>query len=280
MKVVRTVGEAYDVRRRCEAEGKGLALVPTMGFLHAGHLALMKEGRMRAGRVVTSIFVNPTQFAPTEDLARYPRDLDGDLQKCEGVGVDWVFVPETAELYPPAFETQVVVPRLSRGLCGAKRPGHFQGVATVVTKLLALFRPTVALFGEKDYQQLRVVQTLASDLNLGVEVVGLPTVREADGLAMSSRNSYLKGDERRRARALSAGLRKAQRAVQSGERQTAAIVGLVRGELAAAEVKEDYVEVVDGETLEPLETILPDRPARLLLAGFVGTTRLIDNGPL
>ena len=276
-KLLRTVAEVQDFTRALRREGRSLALVPTMGFLHDGHLTLMREGARRADVCAATIFVNPTQFAPTEDLDRYPRDLEGDLAKCGAAGVQVVWAPAPTEVYPPLFQTFVEVRDASRGLCGDRRPGHFRGVATVVTKLLALFRPDVALFGEKDYQQLRVIHTLNDDLNLGVEVVGLPTVREPDGLAMSSRNSYLKPDERQRALALSRGLRRAQAAAQGGERSAAALKALVRAELEAAAAREDYVEVVDAHSLKPLEALVPGQPARALVAAFVGQTRLIDN---
>jgi pantoate--beta-alanine ligase len=261
-----------DAMRR---DGRRLALVPTMGFLHAGHLSLMEAARARADVVLVSIFVNPTQFGPAEDLARYPRDLPGDLAKCAAVGVDLVFHPAAEEMYPPGHQTFVEVTDLSRGLCGDRRPGHFRGVATVVTQLFALARPQVALFGEKDYQQLLVVRRLAEDLHLGVEVVGMPIVREPDGLAMSSRNAYLAPAERGRARSLWRGLEAAREEFRGGVREAAQLTGRVREELRRSEVREDYVEVVDAGTLRTLPSV--DRPARMLVAAFVGKTRLIDN---
>jgi len=248
-----------------------LALVPTMGFLHEGHLSLMREGVRLAGACAATIFVNPTQFGPKEDLSRYPRDLEGDLAKCESAGVALVYAPEPSTVYPPGYQTYVTVDDVSQGLDGASRPGHFRGVATVVTKLLALFRPDVALFGQKDYQQLQVIKWLAKDLELGVEIVGLPTVREADGLAMSSRNAYLSPEDRQKALGLSRGLFKAR---DSNEKDVEKLKGIIRAELK--DVREDYVAVVDAETLKPLERV-GDRPARALVAAFVGTTRLIDN---
>lgn len=258
--------------------GRRLALVPTMGFLHAGHLSLMAEARSRADVVVVSIFVNPSQFGPAEDLSRYPRDLAGDLAKCAAAGVDAVFHPAPEEMYPAGHQTFVEVTELSRGLCGDRRPGHFRGVATVVTQLFALARPHVAVFGEKDYQQLLAVRRLSRDLHLGVEVVGMPIVREADGLAMSSRNAYLAPQERVRALALSRGLEGAQAAFQRGVTDGHTLRERVRAELRRSELREDYVELVDAETLHALERA--DRPARLLVAAFVGSTRLIDNAPL
>jgi pantoate--beta-alanine ligase len=275
--ILRTHAEARAFRERLRGERKRLAFVPTMGFLHEGHLSLMREGKRRADEVAVSIFVNPTQFGPKEDLSRYPRDLDGDLAKCASVGVGGVFVPESGAMYPPGYQTSVEVADLSKGLCGDRRPGHFRGVATVVTKLLCLVRPEVALFGEKDYQQLQIIQALARDLDLGVEIVGLPIVREPDGLAMSSRNSYLSADERRRALSLSRGLRTALHLAQNGVVDSRELVLAVRRELETAAVREDYVELVDARTLKPVSALASGAPARLLVAAFVGATRLIDN---
>jgi pantoate--beta-alanine ligase len=278
--VLRTVAETAAWAESVRRSGRRLALVPTMGFLHEGHVSLMREGRRRAEVVAASIFVNPTQFGPREDLSRYPRDLEGDLARCAEAGVEAVFAPEPEEVYPSGFQTYVDVTEVSQGLCGARRPGHFRGVATVVTKLLCFFRPHVALFGEKDYQQLQVIRALERDLNLGVEIIGMPTVREPDGLAMSSRNSYLSPEERQRALALSRGMAAAQALHQQGTRESAVLVAAVRRELEAAGLREDYVELVDATTLAPLPAVSSGQPARLLVAAFVGNTRLIDNQPL
>jgi pantoate--beta-alanine ligase len=276
MDVLRTPAELSEWTEGARRKGRRVGLVPTMGFLHRGHTSLMEACRARADTSAVSIFVNPTQFGPTEDLARYPRDLDGDLRKCRQAGMDAVFTPEAGAMYPDGHRTFVEVTRLQDGLCGARRPGHFRGVATVVTQLFALGRPHVAVFGEKDFQQLQIIRRLAVDLHLGVEVVGMPIVREADGLAMSSRNAYLSAAERARALALSRGLEAARARWTAGERGTHALLEVVRTELRAAEVREDYVELVDPATLEPLPRA--DRAdARLLVAAFVGTTRLIDN---
>jgi len=188
MKIVTNPAEVRAFTKALARDGKRLALVPTMGFLHDGHLSLMREGRQRADVVAATIFVNPSQFGPNEDLSRYPRDPDGDATKCAAAGVSLLYTPEPATVYPAGYQTWVTVDEVSKGLCGDRRPGHFRGVATVVAKLLALFRPDVALFGEKDYQQLQVIRRLTADLELGVEIVGMPTIREADGLAMSSRS--------------------------------------------------------------------------------------------
>jgi len=272
---------------RCAAARDGgarLALVPTMGFLHEGHLSLMREARRRAdaggrrGLALASIFVNPTQFGPSEDLSRYPRDLAGDLAKCASAGIDWVLAPpDPAAMFAPGHATWVTVEGVSDGLCGASRPGHFRGVATVVAKLFNLTRPHVALFGEKDWQQLQVIRTLAQDLAFGVDVVGMPIVREADGLALSSRNAYLSPDERRRALAISAALREAVERAGRGERDAAALTGGARARLATAELRVDYVEIVDDR----LAPVLRAEPGSVMLvAAFAGKTRLIDNARL
>ncbi|MGZ6131740.1 MAG: pantoate--beta-alanine ligase [Myxococcaceae bacterium] len=276
MRVVRTPAELTEWTETARRQGRRVGLVPTMGFLHQGHLSLMVACRERADVTAVSIFVNPTQFGPTEDLARYPRDLEGDLDKCRAAKVDTVFVPEAGAMYPPGHRTFVEVTGLQDGLCGARRPGNFRGVATVVTQLFALARPHVAVFGEKDWQQLQILRRLAVDLHLGVEVVGMPIIREPDGLAMSSRNAYLSPPERTRALALSRGLAAARARWAAGERGAEALRVAVRAALGAAEVRSDYVALVTPDTLEDLQRA--DRAdARLLVAGFVGKTRLIDN---
>ena len=227
--------------------------------------------------VAASIFVNPTQFGPNEDLSRYPRDPEGDLKRCASAGVFGVYMPEPAAVYPAGYQTYVNVEEVSQGLDGDARPGHFRGVATVVTKLLALFRPQVALFGEKDYQQLQVIHWLNRDLDLGAEIVGMPTVREADGLAMSSRNAYLSAEERVRALGLSRGLRAAQALAAGGEAAVPVLLEAVRRELKAVDAREDYVAICDAQTLRPLERLAQGQAARALVAAFVGATRLIDN---
>lgn len=259
-----------------------VGLVPTMGALHAGHLSLIHRARQESDRVVVSIFVNPLQFGPQEDLAQYPRPLEQDLAQCEAAGVDAVFCPSPAQLYgaeqPDSRAlTQVSPPPdLVQGLCGAHRPGHFPGVTTVVTKLLNLVQPQRAYFGQKDAQQLAILRRLVADLNLPVTVVGCPIVREADGLALSSRNQYLSPTERQQARVLSQGLQAAQAAFDQGERQATALIAAVQGQLATApEVKPQYVELVHPATLQPLARV---RSAGLLaIAAHVGRTRLIDN---
>jgi pantoate--beta-alanine ligase len=278
--ILRTVAEVQAWAAGLRRAGRRLALVPTMGFLHEGHLSLMREGRKRADAVATSIFVNPTQFGPKEDLSRYPRDFEGDLAKCASAGVDMVFAPEASIMYPAGYETYVEVTDVSQGLCGERRPGHFRGVATIVTRLLCMFRPDVALFGEKDYQQLQVIKALNRDLHLGVEILGMPTVREPDGLAMSSRYAYLSPEDRKRALAISRGMGAAQALYRSGTSEASALTEAVRRELRAADLREDYVELVDAERLKPLVSVQPGQPARLLVAAFCGSTRLIDNQPI
>jgi pantoate--beta-alanine ligase len=279
------IRDPADWQARCTAArdgGRRIALVPTMGFLHEGHVSLLREARRRAdaggrpGLSLATIFVNPAQFGPGEDLARYPRDLEGDLARCAGAGVDWVLAPEApGAVYPEGFQTWVEVEEASRGLCGDRRPGHFRGVATVVAKLFHLSRPHVALFGEKDWQQLQVIRAMVRDLDFGLEVVGMPVVREPDGLAMSSRNAYLSPEERARALALSAGLREACARAAAGERDAAVLAAGVEERLAAAGARVDYVAVVHPETLRPAARAEPG--SRMLVAAFVGRTRLIDN---
>jgi pantoate--beta-alanine ligase len=253
-----------------------------MGFLHDGHLSLMREGRRRAddggrrGLSLATIFVNPTQFGPAEDLARYPRDLEGDLAKCGEEGVDAVLAPEDpAAVYPAGFQSWVEVTEVSRGLCGDRRPGHFRGVATVVAKLFGLSRPHVALFGEKDWQQLQVIRTMARDLDMGVEVVGMPVVREPDGLAMSSRNAYLAAEERPRARSISQAMAQAARRAAGGTRHASTLAAEVRAVVEGAGLRVDYVELVHPATLSPVAEAVAG--TRLLVAAFLGRTRLIDN---
>jgi pantoate--beta-alanine ligase len=255
-----------------------VAFVPTMGALHEGHLELVREAKRRAPFAAVSIFVNPTQFGPNEDLARYPRNLDADLERCASVGADVVFAPEPAEMYPPGDATRVRVGALAEPLCGAFRPGHFEGVATVVAKLFALAAPCVAVFGRKDYQQLRVVERMAKDLLFAVEVVGVPTVRDVDGLALSSRNAYLSPKDRERARSIPRALGEAWSAFEKGERRAGALREIALGRIAPNATKIDYVTVADPETLAPIDDAAKlGGPALLALAVFVDKTRLIDN---
>ncbi len=253
-----------------------IVLVPTMGYFHEGHLSLMRYGREQGDRLVVSLFVNPTQFGPREDLDRYPRDLERDKALARQVGVDLLFTPDSPRMYPEGYQTFVSVEELSRGLCGASRPGHFRGVATVVLKLFNLIQPHLAVFGEKDYQQLAVIKRLVLDLNLPMEVVGRPIVREADGLAMSSRNTYLSPEERRSALCLFQALTAARQAAASGETNAAKILAGVTNLISSTpHTRLDYAAVVDPDTLQEVNPI--QGSARLALAAWVGNTRLIDN---
>jgi pantoate--beta-alanine ligase len=273
--VIHTPAEMTAWSEGARARGERIAFVPTMGALHEGHVSLLREGRRRGDRLALSIFVNPAQFGPAEDLSRYPRDLPGDLAKAASAGTDVAYVPEARDVYPPGYQTYVQVQKLEQGLDGGSRPGHFIGVATVVCKLFNVVRPHVALFGEKDFQQLAVIRRMAADLDMGVEIVGMPIVREPDGLAMSSRNAYLSPAERRRALSLWRGLEAARLRAQAGERDGATLIALARSALEGQVDRVDYVELRDAETLVPLTRL--DRPGVLALAAFVGNTRLIDN---
>jgi pantoate--beta-alanine ligase len=274
---------AWQARCRADREaGARIALVPTMGYLHDGHASLLREARHRAdaslrrGVALATIFVNPTQFGPNEDLSHYPRDLEGDLAKCAAAGIDRVLAPaDPAQVFAPGHQTWVEVERASQGLCGASRPGHFRGVATVVAKLFNLTLPDVALFGAKDFQQLAVIRAMSRDLAFGVEIVEMPIVRERDGLALSSRNAYLSAGERTRALSLSRALFEARDAAAEGERDVERLRARARERLVGAGVRVDYVEIVDPDTLVPVARAAPGTV--MLVAAFVGSTRLIDN---
>lgn len=275
----RVLQKTSELRRACDdARKRGLTVgfVPTMGALHEGHLALVREARQRASFVVASIFVNPTQFGPSEDLARYPRDLEGDVRKLSDADV--VFAPEPGEMYPPGERTRVRVEGLTEHLCGASRPGHFEGVATVVAKLFALVGPSTAVFGKKDFQQLAVIRRMTRDLFFPVEVVGYPTVREPDGLAMSSRNAYLSPDDRARALGVPRGLAAAAAAFARGERRAGPLRSLALAEIEPIARSIDYVTLADADAITPLsdDARVPDR-ALLAVACRIGETRLIDN---
>jgi pantoate--beta-alanine ligase len=275
MQIIRRLSDLPAALLAWREAGQAIALVPTMGALHAGHLALIDAAKAEADRVVASIFVNPLQFGPTEDLDRYPRQEAEDAELLEQRGCDLLWMPTADQLYPPGFATTVSVSGVSERWDGAARPGHFAGVATVVAKLFTAVRPDLAFFGEKDFQQLAVIRRMSADLGLDVTVRGVPTVRDADGLALSSRNAYLDADERKRALALPHALEQAREAILGGEPVDAALDNARRTMSQAGFNPIDYVALVDSETLDPLE--VPSGKMRLIAAAVIGTTRLIDN---
>lgn len=276
MEVVHTI---HDLRERisiAKKEGKTVGLVPTMGALHEGHITLVKKARKECGFVVVSVFVNPTQFGPSEDFNKYPRTLDADAEKCREAGVDIVFAPPADEMYPAGYDTWVEVGGVTNTLEGSFRPSHFRGVATVCTKLFNATRADKAYFGRKDYQQLKVIEKLVRELNLWLEIIPVDIVREPDMLARSSRNRYLSSDERKAALVLSRSLEKAKELYTSGERNAALISDQIKSFIKAEPMANiDYVALVDAETLQPIDRL--DKPAVVLLAVKIGSTRLIDN---
>ena len=276
MQVIKTIQAMKERSSQARREGEVIVFVPTMGFFHEGHLSLMREGRKLGDLLVVSLFVNPTQFGPNEDFKNYPRDFEKDRKMAEGVGTDILFAPEAGEMYPPDHQTVVRVEKVTRNLCGRSMPTHFQGVATVVTMLFEIVMPQVAIFGEKDYQQLVTIKQMVSDLHMNVEVVGMPTVREADGLAMSSRNTYLLPEERKTALSLYRSLQKAKELLQKGEQNAHRILQEMKRILQAEPlVRMDYIQVCDARTLEDVERIEGD--VVVALAAYLGKTRLIDN---
>ena len=276
MKVSTTIAEVRSQVKEWKRQGLAVGLVPTMGYLHEGHQSLIARAARENDRVVVSVFVNPIQFGPSEDLESYPRDFERDCTLCEKTGADLVFHPEASEMYAEDFCTYVDMDRLTKGLCGASRPVHFRGVCTVVSKLFHIVTPDRAYFGQKDAQQLAVIKRMVRDLSMDVEIVGCPIIREPDGLAKSSRNTYLSPQERRAAVVLSRALAEGRKALAEGERSAQAITGIIRGVLESEPLAQpEYVELVDWETLEPVETA--DRPVLVAIAVRIGTTRLIDN---
>jgi pantoate--beta-alanine ligase len=273
------ISTAQQMRRWSDAtraRGLRIGFVPTMGYLHAGHVSLAGEARKRADVTVASIFVNPLQFGANEDLDRYPRDVEGDTRSLSAAGTDVLFLPDVKEMYPEGFQTTVTVDRVTRGLCGASRLTHFQGVTTVVAKLFNMVKPHLAVFGQKDFQQLVAIRRMVADLNFDIEIVGAPIVREADGLAMSSRNAYLSGPERQAALCLSKALQAATEQVERGGTDTLRILGAARRVITDEPLARlDYAALVDPDTLQEVSRL--DGPALLALAVFVGKTRLIDN---
>jgi pantoate--beta-alanine ligase len=280
MDIITSISEMQSRCLAARQAGKTIAFVPTMGYLHEGHASLLREGRRRGDLLVLSIFVNPTQFGPNEDLDRYPRDLDRDEEIARAAGVDLIFYPTAATVYPPGYATYVNVEGpLTEVLEGACRPGHFRGVATVVAKLFLIVQPHVALFGQKDFQQLAVIRRMTRDLNLPLEIVGLPTVREADGLAMSSRNVYLAPDERCQALAINGALQLAAQAAREGEKAARKLLLLAEGRLhREPDLRVEYVTIRHQATLEEVVTV--DADAVMLIAVRIGATRLIDNAML
>ena len=277
MKIATTIAEVRAQVREWKQQGLTVGLVPTMGYLHEGHASLVKTSVQQCDRTVASVFLNPTQFGPGEDLETYPRDFEHDCALLTECGCDMVFHPEVSEMYPDGFATFVEVKsEMPRQLCGKTRPIHFRGVCTVVSKLFNIVQPDKAYFGQKDAQQLAVIRHMVSDLNFGIEIVGCPIVREADGLAKSSRNTYLNEQERKAAVVLNQSLQAAQDLYENGERSAAVLSAAIREKLAAEPLaKPDYVEIVDWNTLEPVETIQDS--VLMAIAVYIGKTRLIDN---
>jgi pantoate--beta-alanine ligase len=278
MEIIKRTPQMKALAKRLAAEGNRIGFVPTMGALHAGHLSLMHRARQMSDIVIVSIFINPIQFGPSEDLDRYPRDLARDAELCTTRGVDYIFAPLIDEVYPEDFSTYVIVEGLSDRLCGASREGHFRGVTTVVTKLFNVIRPQFAFFGRKDAQQAVIIKRMAEDLCMDTEIVVCPIVRDEDGLALSSRNAYLSVEERGAASVLHRALEKAQVLYGGGERDAETIVKAIE-EVIATEplVRIDYISVVNTKDLEPVQTLSDDQAILIALAAFVGKTRLIDN---
>ncbi len=276
MERLNSIEEVHSVLRRPRLEGRTVGLVPTMGALHAGHLSLVGASRARCDLTVVSVFVNPTQFGAGEDFESYPRDIEADAELLEEAGVDVLFAPTVGVMYPPGATTRVDPGPIGEVLCGASRPGHFIGVATVVTKLLDIVGPDVAFFGEKDFQQLRVIERVVRDLDISARIVGCPIVREPDGLALSSRNRYLTREQRAHALVLSRALMRARDAAAAGETDAEAMRASLAATISAEpEVTLEYADVVNARTLEPLSVVAGE--ARALVAARVGTARLIDN---
>lgn len=276
MKVIETINQMQQESESLRTAGKFISLVPTMGFLHEGHLELMRVAKEHSDKLIMSLFVNPTQFGPSEDFEQYPKDTEGDLEKARSVGVDMVFMPLVEEMYPEDSQTVVSVRRVTQHLCGLSRPGHFDGVTTVVAKLFNSTKPHLAVFGQKDYQQLAVISRMVMDLNMDIKVIGVPTVREPDGLAMSSRNNYLDPEERKSALCLKRSLELADKMFHDGTREAGLIREAVESFIQSHPFTEvDYIKLCDPLTLEDIQTLGDE--SLLALAVRVGKTRLIDN---
>jgi pantoate--beta-alanine ligase len=276
MQVIGEIKEMQKISDHLRKEGKRIGFVPTMGYLHDGHLSLVQKAKELSDSIVVSIFVNPTQFGPGEDFQRYPRDEEGDKAKLNKAGVEFLFIPDVMEMYPESYQTFVEVSEVSKGLCGAFRPGHFRGVATVVSKLFNIVKPHVAVFGEKDYQQLLVIKRMVEDLNFDVEIIPGTLLRERDGIAMSSRNTYLTPENRRKATILYRSLVNAKQLFDSGEKRAYNIIETIKKTIESVEgVSLQYVEIRDAQTLEEVETV--SRHTVIAIAAMVGSVRLIDN---
>lgn len=275
MKIINTIKELRSQIQSEKIKGKLIGFVPTMGFLHKGHLSLMKQAKKECDIVVVSIFVNPTQFGPNEDFDRYPRNLEMDKSLCESEGVDIIFYPDKSEIYPNEYQTFINVTNISKGLCGAKRLNHFEGVATVVTKLFNIVSPHKSYFGKKDYQQYLLIKQMVSDLNLDIEVIGMPIIREEDGLAMSSRNANLTPDNRILAGYLNKGIGKIINLFKNGENNPQNLILILKDDFESKNIKIDYIEIRNKNTLQTCETI--DENSMIFIAVFVGNIRLIDN---
>ena len=276
MKVIGSISQMQKTCKGLKAKGRTIAFVPTMGYLHDGHLELMSCGRKKADVLVVSIFVNPTQFGPNEDLAKYPRDLEGDLKKCKDKGVDIVFTPTEKDMYEPDHQTYVEVEKVTKDLCGASRPRHFRGVTTIVAKLFNIVQPDVAIFGQKDFQQLITINQMVKDLNFSTKIIGLPTVREKDGLAMSSRNNYLDQEKRKLAANICKTLQAIRDKAKKGEGSTKNLIGKGLEVLNSnSGIDLEYLKICDCETLEPTEKLKSE--AIVAIAAKIGSTRLIDN---
>ena len=276
MEIIRTIEWMKQTARQAEANGRVIGLIPTMGALHEGHLSLVRAAKEQCTTIVVSIFVNPKQFGPAEDFQKYPRDLDKDRGLLENLGVDYLFIPEAGEMYPRDFRTFVRVEGLSDKFEGRSRPGHFQGVTTVVLKLFEIVRPRFAYFGRKDAQQARIIRQMSADLNLDSEIVVRPILREADGFAMSSRNAYLKNGDRRAAQILFQSLDAVGREIATGARETSSLLEILRSTVASERAaKLDYAAIVDADSFEPVDLLRGD--CLILIAAYIGSTRLIDN---
>ncbi len=279
IKTITSVSEMQKLSQSLLQQGKRIGFVPTMGFLHEGHLSLVDVAKKHSDVAVMSIFVNPTQFGPNEDYERYPRDAARDQKLAQQRGVDYLWMPEVEQMYPAGEQTKVVVTELTRGLCGPFRPGHFMGVATVVAKLFHVVQAQVAVFGEKDFQQLQVIRRMVKDLLMPIEIIGVPTLRDPDGLAMSSRNVYLNEEERKEVLGISQAIQAVQALLKNGETQVEKLLAVAKSILEKSpHLKIEYLEIVDKENLEQIEKI--DRPARILIAAYIHQKRFIDNGAL